>query len=292
MGIEYDIAELLIRLRSQGVSFDKVLTLGRQGYTCSAKGTRALFAKYGLECTWVPPNPYPQNYSDGLFTALGATVTESLDITSAEKATIIHDLNEPVPAALHNHFDIVLDAGTLEHVFNIPQAFSNCMRMVRVGGKLIIHTVANNYMGHGFYQFSPELFFNLLSTQNGFKTESVLVVEHSPRHRKFEAIAPEDAKSRFETTTFWRTDLICVATKLAEATFRIPQQSDYAGNFTLVAGHKPWQFHKPSRYERFIVEHFPRLTTALKAIKFSALRPSLRLGNRAAFKRQRGGYSS
>lgn len=280
------MADTLIRLRSQGVSFENILTLGRQGYTGSAKGTRKLFAKHGLECNWVPPNPYPQNYSDGLFAALGAKKIESLDITAAEKATILHDLNEPVPAKLHNRFEIVLDGGTLEHVFNVPQAFFNCMRMVKVGGKLIVDTVANNHMGHGFYQFSPELFFSLLSKQNGFEVDSVMLIEHSPRHRTFEAIPPGEAQQRFETITFWRTSLICVATKRADQPLSIPQQSDYAGSFAQVAGHQPWQFHQPTRIERFIVEHFPRLTTALKGIKFSAIRRTLRLGNRTAFRRR------
>ena len=287
MGIEYDLADELIRLRSQKVAFDRVLTLGRQNYTASVKGTRSLFAKYGLQCDWVPPNPYPQNYSEGLFTALGAKDIDSLDLSPAEKPTILHDLNEPVPAELRNRFDIVLDAGTLEHVFNIPQALFNCMGMVRVGGKLIIETVANNYMGHGFYQFSPELFFALLSKQNGFKVDSLLVIEHSPRHRKFEAVSPDEARSRFETTTFWRTGLICVATRQAEVPFSTPQQSDYAGAFAQAEGHRPWEFHKTTKIERFIVEQFPRLATSLKAIKFSVLRPNFSLRNRNGFRRRK-----
>jgi hypothetical protein len=286
MGIEYDIADVLIRLRSEGVPFDSVLTLGRQNYTASAKGTRRLFDKYGLNCHWVPPEPYPQNYADGLFAALGAKTIDSLDVTAAEQATVLHDLNQPVPEKLHNRYDIVLDAGTLEHVFNVSQAFFNCMRMVRVGGKLIIDTMANNYMGHGFFQFSPELFFTLLSKQNGFRTDSVVLVENSPRHRKFEAISPDEAHHRFETMTFWRTTLHCVATKLADVPPTFPQQSDYAGEFVQMAGHLPHQFHKTTRIERFIVEQFPRLATSLKALKFSALRRSYRLGTRAAFKKK------
>jgi hypothetical protein len=29
-------------------------------------------------------------------------------------------------------------------------------------------TPANNQMGHGFYQFSPELFFRVFSQENGY----------------------------------------------------------------------------------------------------------------------------
>src|SRR5438045_1795828 len=82
-------------LQSEGVSFAHVLTLGRQNFTASSKGTRALFRKYGVKSDWVPEKPYPQNYADGFFTALGAKTVEAMDITTAEKATIIHDLNQP-----------------------------------------------------------------------------------------------------------------------------------------------------------------------------------------------------
>jgi SAM-dependent methyltransferase len=286
MGIEYDLTDLLIKLKSQGVRFDRVLTLGRQNYAASVKGTRALFAKYRVPCTWVPPDPYPMNYADGLFAALGSKEIESLDISAAERATILHDLNNPVPETLHNQFDIVLDGGTIEHVFNIPQALFNCMRMVRVGGKLIIETPANNFMGHGFYQFSPELFFSLLSSQNGYRVDSMTVVECSPWHRMVEAVAPNEARQRFETTTFWRTEIICVATKLADVAFSTPQQSDYANVGMQVGGHLAYQHHKITWIERCIVEKFPRLATLLKAIKFSAIRPSLTLRNRIAFRKR------
>jgi hypothetical protein len=286
MGIEYDLTDLLIQLKSQGTPFDRVLTLGRQNYAASAKGTQALFAKHGVPCTWVPPEPYPRNYAEGLFAALGAKEIDSLDITAAEHATIIHDLNNPVPETLHKRFDIVLDAGTIEHVFNVAQGLYNCMRMVRVGGKLIFETPANNFMGHGFYQFSPELFFTLLSGQNGYRVDSVTVVECSPCHRMVDAVAPNEARQRFETTTFWRTALICVATRTADVPFVTPQQSDYASAGMQFGGHLPWQPHQITWIERFIVEKFPRLATSLKAIKFSAIRPSLTLRNKIAFRRR------
>ncbi len=33
-------------------------------------------------------------------------------------------------------------------------------------------------MGHGFYQFSPELFFRIFAPTNGFKINDVILVEH------------------------------------------------------------------------------------------------------------------
>ena len=66
-------------------------------------------------------------------------------------------------------YDAVLDFGCLEHVFDFPVAWRNCVALCRVGGHLFHSLPANNLAGHGFYQFSPELFFNLYQAKNGFE---------------------------------------------------------------------------------------------------------------------------
>ncbi len=98
---------------------------------------------------------------------MGATRIESIDKADYEEATILHDMNQPVPDQLKGSFSLVFESGTLEHVFNFPQSIKNCMEMVRVGGHFVGITIANNLMGHGFYQFSPELYYRVLSPEMG-----------------------------------------------------------------------------------------------------------------------------
>ena len=69
---------------------------------------------------------------------------------------------------LKNKYTLVIDGGCLEHIFNFPVAIKNCMEMLQEGGHFIGITPANNLMGHGFYQFSPELYFRIFSKENGF----------------------------------------------------------------------------------------------------------------------------
>jgi len=38
-----------------------------------------------------------------------------------------------------------------------------------------IHTPASNLCGHGFYQFSPELFYRALNATNGFEVERMIM---------------------------------------------------------------------------------------------------------------------
>jgi len=52
------------------------------------------------------------------------------------------------------------------------------MKMVRLGGRLFIITMANNHCLHGSYQFSPELFFRLFKDCNGFHLERLLLLNH------------------------------------------------------------------------------------------------------------------
>jgi hypothetical protein len=85
----------------------------------------------------------------------------------------------------------VLDGGTLEHVFDFPTAIRNCMKMVALGGHLLCRTPANNYLGHGFYQFSPELFFRIFSEDNGFRFVTEAVVEVGPFASWYEMLDPK-----------------------------------------------------------------------------------------------------
>src|SRR5262249_39640930 len=114
-------------------------------------------------------------HAEPCFLSLGARAVFSMDVSAFEGATFIHDLNQPVGDELKQRFDLVYDGGTLEHVFNFPTALKNCMEMVRVGGRFFMHTVTNNWCGHGFYQFSPELFFRALSRDNGYEVERMVV---------------------------------------------------------------------------------------------------------------------
>jgi len=70
----------------------------------------------------------------------------------------------------------VIDGGTLEHVFNFPVAIKNAMQMVRAGGRLSLSPPANNYFGHGFYQFSPELFYRVLSAEKRVPLERMIAL--------------------------------------------------------------------------------------------------------------------
>jgi SAM-dependent methyltransferase len=116
----------------------------------------------------------------GVFQALGFNAVESLDFSNFEGATHVFDLNRPVPGRLINKYDTILDAGTIEHVFDIRQSFENIHKMLKVGGSIIHIAPSSNHVDHGFYMFSPTLFLDYYSANN-YEIKKIFLLEYN-RH--------------------------------------------------------------------------------------------------------------
>lgn len=178
MGVSRVTAEYLIAARKEGVRFDRTLTIGRQNLFAGPHWAWRKLTASGVVPA-IPKRAYLDAFEDSkwfadpLLRALGASELSSMDASGWEGADIVHDLNLPVPDELHQRFSLVYDGGSVEHIFNVPTVLRNYMEMVEVGGHLIVQTNADGHMGHGLYQFSPELFYRVLSAENGFVVEHV-----------------------------------------------------------------------------------------------------------------------
>jgi len=180
MGIDRYFAEFLGCAYKGGVDFSRTATLGRLNLFIDRRSLRAVLRQ---TCGGVTDDEVSavhmgsDGYAEEFLKRLGAKEVTSIDASAYEGATLVHDMNLPIGDALKRRFSAVIDGGTLEHVFNFPMAIRNCMQMLDVGGHFFVHTMANNFMGHGFYQFSPELFYRVLSPENGFRMRRVVVFE-------------------------------------------------------------------------------------------------------------------
>jgi hypothetical protein len=92
------------------------------------------------------------------FRFLGFSDVSSCDVSTYENARLILDLNAPVPADLHDRFDLIYDGGTMEHIFNVPVVLANINAMLKTGGRVIHVSPTSNMVDHGFYCFSPTFF--------------------------------------------------------------------------------------------------------------------------------------
>ena len=109
-----------------------------------------------------------------LFLAFGFDRYDDIDIDAAEGCSIVHDLNRPVPAGLHGQYDLVVEMGTLEHIFDIRTVFESIVRTLKVGG-VAFHFSPVDWFNHGFYNFSPTL-FNDVYRVNGFEDMAFYIV--------------------------------------------------------------------------------------------------------------------
>jgi SAM-dependent methyltransferase len=155
------------------------------------------------------------NYKHNLFCEellkkyFNAKKVDSIDISAFEEATIIHDMNQIVPRKYHQKFDTVINYGSLEHIFNFPVAIMNCSLMLKPGGQIFHILPANNFCGHGFYQFSPELFSSLYNKKNGYSQTDIFIGDLSDYKNIYKVKIKKrhriNIMSKNETNLFVRT---------------------------------------------------------------------------------------
>jgi hypothetical protein len=236
VGINFSTAALLANAKlTERYCFDSVLTIGHLSLNMSGGEQRRLFRHYPSLAGTAPFES--TGYADDFVKLItGASSVQSLDYSSYEQCDIVHDLNQPIGVEFRDRFDAVIDGGCLEHIFNVPTALHNYASLVNIGGSIIIATVANNHMGHGFYQFSPELFFNYFSVSNGFDLQQVVLVAHpypsaalSSRMEFYDVIDPRAVSNRVGLVSKQPVMIMAHAVKRSNWTPAIPHliQSDY-----------------------------------------------------------------
>lgn len=232
MGFDSATIQVLLTAREAGVSFSRVLTIGRQWLYVTQEEMCAVLARHRIFLSVKQAKEIfteQKGYCEPLLKLLGADQIDAIDASSYEGASILHDMNQPLPNAYRGEFSVVIDGGSLEHVFDFPRALKNCMEAVATGGHFVGITPANNLMGHGFYQFSPELFFRVFTSANGFQIVNVMLYEYPWKGVWYEVADPEQVRRRVELTNRRPAYLIVWAKKTASVPIfeQLPQQSDY-----------------------------------------------------------------
>ena len=188
MGLTPSNLRLLIELHSE-LGFDgPVLSLGNQEVYASAADLSELFRAAGAR--WREPavihphtsaafrRHWPEKARDFVhartfFDMLGLDGYTDVDRYPDDEPTLLADLNRPLPEELREGFGLVLDSGTLEHVFDVRQGVENVMRALRTGGRVVHFNPAAD-VDHGFYSFSPTLYFDCYRA-NGFDDMRCLI---------------------------------------------------------------------------------------------------------------------
>tara|TARA_Y100001970_G_scaffold266393_1_gene354981 strand:+ start:1201 stop:2073 length:873 start_codon:yes stop_codon:yes gene_type:complete len=237
MGLVYSRIKFLLDAKNAGVKFDNTVMVGRQKISLSKKESKKLTSTYKLSNNIDDSILKERFYADILMEDyFGVKQLRFIDYSNYEGADIVTDLNYPIEKKFYNKFDTLIDGGSIEHIYNFPTAIENYMKMIKLGGSIFIFTNANNHCGHGFYQFSPEIFFSTFNESNGFKTMRVVFMEHpfpgaelSQRQTCYSIKNPMEIGRRSLVVNKSPLGIMVHATKIKECNIfeKFPIQSDY-----------------------------------------------------------------
>ena len=221
MGIDRSAALMLAWAKQSGVDFSSTITLGKQKNYIPPDIKRKMrkwmeFSNKALSDTYI----------DQLIHELGSESVESMDYSEYEGASLIHDLNESLPDPYVEKFSLVIDSGTCEHISDIKNAVSCVKSMVKNQGHVIMISPANNWLGHGYYQLSPEFAFQNFS--QGFEIIGVYIsFKRMFSYRIFEIPNPIKVGRRLNINRKGIATLMFIARKSNEPKKNSSNQSDY-----------------------------------------------------------------
>jgi hypothetical protein len=205
-----------LHLAAKETGLGRTATIGRQSLAMPKETIRKLL---NLEAT----RDFGPFCEDLLKAHFGSTIVDSWDYSDFEGATCIADLNKPLVTV--SGYDTVIDCGSLEHIYNAPEALKNLSLMCAEGGRILHVLPSNNYCGHGFWQFSPELFFSLYSQTNGYQGTRVFLAGIAP-DRWYE-VKPPDNGRRVDITSATKLLILVTTRRMTRFRHENVQQSDY-----------------------------------------------------------------
>ncbi len=177
------------------------------------------------------------------FINIGFEDYNSIDLNGAYES-LEFDLNKNIYETynFNNKYDLVINNGTGEHVFNQHALFLNIHNLTKVNGVMLNILPFIDWINHGFYNFNPIFFADLaasnnyelikMSLANRFGAELTLNRENYPI--LFEQIKPHMNNSKFKKMIEIAREkigqnilLVVIARKLSNSTFKIPLQGKY-----------------------------------------------------------------
>ena len=204
------------------LQLDQTVTLGRQQTFLSPCDYDQL-----VKMSVLPKAEFPDSdFAEPLLKSLDASVVESIDASDYEGASIIADFNEPLEEQHHGKFTCFIDFGAMEHIFNAHQVLVNINKILRPNGTALLLVPANGYLGHGFYQFSPEFFYSTLIPRNGFSETIVILIDWDRPENWYYVKSPTALQDRNQASNN-RYQLLCFTRKIATIDSIYAQQSDY-----------------------------------------------------------------
>jgi hypothetical protein len=250
MGIGRGAVAVLLAESARRPLAGQVLVLGRQVVFPSPRDIVRLGRRFGRRLV-IPEHdgvvlPSGRMSDRMLLSMLGFSDVTALDASPFEGAELVHDLNQPIGPDHRGRYDLVLDSGTIEHVFDQRAALANIHAALRTDGRVVHISPTHNYLDHGFYTFSPTFFADWYQT-NGWRIERLALIRHGrdPDDAwQISAYPPAGLEPRAGRLDGAMYATLCIATKLAVSTGdRVPTQGAYRQRWGLTRSDPPVAVH-------------------------------------------------
>jgi len=215
MALTFHTFKFLEKLKKNNLNFGETLTIGRLNNLLEKEDFKLLNIQ-------IDQNVYADNLLKQHFNLLSLN---ALDYSSFEDADIIHDLNIPLENS-NKQFNTIIDFGTSEHVFNVTECLKNISNLCKINGHIVHCLPANNNCGHGFWQFSPELFFNIYDNKNGFGETEIFLINLFDKKNWYK-INKQKIGERLELNSKEPLYLLVKTKKIGKNLYQNINQSDY-----------------------------------------------------------------
>ncbi len=177
------------------------------------------------------------------FMSVGFKDYKAIDINGAYES-FQFDLNKNILETYNfkKKYDLVINNGTGEHVFNQYALFLNFHNLTKVGGIMLNILPFIDWINHGFYNFNP-IFFADLAASNNYEILKISLANRDGAELKldsnnfsilFEQIKPHRNDSKFNKMIEIAKDkigknilLVVASRKLSDESFKIPLQGKY-----------------------------------------------------------------
>ena len=177
------------------------------------------------------------------FNAINFHDYSSIDINGAyESYNFDLNLNIKEDYNFNKKFDLVINNGTSEHIFNQSNFFLNFHNLTQVNGLMLNIVPFIDWINHGFYNYNP-IFFADLAAANGYeilkiclgnRNAAILNIDKKFQKTFFDQIKPNNDNSEFKNIISLARSklgeniiLVVILKKINEEIFKSPLQGKY-----------------------------------------------------------------
>jgi len=192
MGISRAFAALIINEHSYRPLSGRVLCIANLCVAMTPTETQELAARYGIEINADDLVLDEATRSKGrdavdmrsFFRTVCGCEVDVMDISSYEGATILADLNDTIADELCGRYDVVVEGGTLDNIFDPANAMRNLHNLLAPGGRMFSLNVFNASIFNSSYQsLPPDWFFDFYAS-NQYEDLVMYFVDRGPAVRE------------------------------------------------------------------------------------------------------------